>query len=370
VAGIPFTVDEQTLLLDFKECGPVEDIYLLRNAEGQSCGRGLVTFQDADSVEAALNLDGTEYHGRTIYVKVSTQKTEQRKKGIKEVKWTKPIKRVKVKKEKLPFPEERPEGCVSLCLKNIGESTEADVRKFLKRCNVQAVRIIMDNYGQPRGIAFVDFPEPGEVDKALKRNGKKLHGQPVEMKFEAPRLRPRPEGCMTVAVHKLPLSANEDDIWELFKGLESLSDVNVIRRRDRACLGLAFAEFTEAADVEKAVKRDGMSVRGEPVFIGYETKGKDPKKEAQKKRRRAREEGKAAADQEAQEFVLETPFSDEEDGVDKPAKGKKKARQLDSKKLATLAAGVSRFLQGGSQVIDIGGAPKKKRKLDLSRLKV
>ena len=36
---------------------------------------------------------------------------------------------------------------------------------------------------------------------------------------------------------------------------------------------------TEAADVEAAVKRDGMSVLGKTVFICYETKAPKPPKQ-------------------------------------------------------------------------------------------
>merc|ERR1711977_677285 len=84
--------------------------------------------------------------------------------------------------------------------------------------------------------------------------------------------RPRPDGCLTVAVKKLPPTALEDDVRKLFKGLKSLVDVRVICDKMMACTGLAFVEFTEIDDVEAAVKRDGMSVQGSTVFVCYETK--------------------------------------------------------------------------------------------------
>jgi len=167
---------------------------------------------------------------------------------------------------------------VSLCLKNLGEATEADVRKFLKGCSLQAVRLVYDrSTGASRGIAFVDFTASEEVDKAMKKNGSELKGQAIEMRYEAPRSRPRPDGCMAVAVKKLSAEATQEDIRKLFNGLESLSDARVICDKDQACIGLAFAEFTDPADVEAAIRRDGMAVRGRTVFVCYETKSRKPR---------------------------------------------------------------------------------------------
>jgi len=285
VAGIPWKIDEEVLKRDFEECGTVEDIFILKDHEGNSKGRAFITFRDSAAVEAALKFDNTPYGGRTIFVKVADEKKKGTSAGKDdaakgpvaskvEIQSKAPL-REAVKTADRDFPTDKPAGCVSLCLKNIGDATQADVRTFLKDCTVQSVRIVTDRKtGMARGIAFVDFPATEEVDKAMARNGKKLNGLAVDMSFEAPRQRPRPEGCMSVAVKKLGPHTTENQIRKLFRGLESLSEVRVICDRERQCTGLAFAEFTEAADVEAAVRRDGMSVRGNTVFICYETKAK------------------------------------------------------------------------------------------------
>merc|ERR1712194_678500 len=171
---------------------------------------------------------------------------------------------------------EKPAGCKSVCLKNIGDATEEDVRTLLKKCeHIQSVRLVFDRTtGQPRGIAFVDFTEEADVDIAMKKNGKELGGNAVKISYEAPRERPRPEGCMQVAIKKLPASANETDVKRVFKGLKSLSSVRIIRDWAGLCTGLAFAEFTKPEDVEAAVQRDGMKIKDSIAFICYETKAK------------------------------------------------------------------------------------------------
>merc|ERR1712113_1253004 len=94
----------------------------------------------------------------------------------------------------------------------------------------QSVRIVYDRETREhRGIAFVDFTDTTEVDKAMTRNGETIKGgTDVEMRYEAPKIRPRPEGCLSVVVKKLQPITTEEDVKELFKGLKSLLHVRVI----------------------------------------------------------------------------------------------------------------------------------------------
>ncbi|CAK0808826.1 unnamed protein product, partial [Prorocentrum cordatum] len=241
VAGIPWKIDEEVLKRDFEECGAVEDIFLLRDHEGNSKGRAFITFRDSAAVEAALKFDNTPYGGRTIFVKVANEKKKGTPAGKAdaakgpvankvEAQSKAPL-REAVKTADRDFPTDKATGCVSLCLKNIGDATQADVRTFLKDCLVQSVRIVTDRKtGMARGIAFVDFPATEEVDEAMARNGKRLHGLAVALSYEAPRERPRPEGCTSVAAKKLGPHTTENQIRKLFRGLESLSEVRLIPR--------------------------------------------------------------------------------------------------------------------------------------------
>eukprot|EP00929_Paragymnodinium_shiwhaense_P118764 TRINITY_DN90682_c0_g1_i1.p1 TRINITY_DN90682_c0_g1~~TRINITY_DN90682_c0_g1_i1.p1 ORF type:complete len:577 (-),score=179.12 TRINITY_DN90682_c0_g1_i1:68-1648(-) len=370
IAGIPWRLDEDTLWRDFEECGVVEDLFILRDAQGNSKGRAFITFRDAEGAKKALEYNDTEYGGRKIFVQVCEEKRGTKPHGSRPAAEQSPgskpqgcttlclkrlgqateedikaflktckckVQAVRVAKDKktgesrgiafvdfsstedvdkamqhngadlagnsvemhyeapkvgegkvaaaaaASFPVEKPDGCVSLCVKNIGSASEADLRKQLfSKCEVQSIRIVKDRVtGQPRGIAFVDFPTTDQVDIAMKSNGKTMKGQElaVEMNFEAPRARPRPAGCMSVAVKKLPAEATEKDVQKLFAGLDSIEDLRLIRDKDQNCTGLAFVEFSQAADVEKAIKRDGMTVGDNIIFICYETKGKQERKD-------------------------------------------------------------------------------------------
>eukprot|EP00928_Gymnodinium_smaydae_P088031 TRINITY_DN72193_c0_g1_i1.p1 TRINITY_DN72193_c0_g1~~TRINITY_DN72193_c0_g1_i1.p1 ORF type:complete len:438 (-),score=152.86 TRINITY_DN72193_c0_g1_i1:127-1440(-) len=284
VAGVPWKIDEATLRRDFEECGVIEDFFLLKDENGYSKGRCFITFQEQDAVKAALAYDNTEYGGRKIFVKLAEEKTKQtppktaKASGDAAEDGEKPkgkSREPKEAKEERSFPEEKPTNCVSLCLKNIGDATDEEVRTFLKGCSVQSVRIVKcRTTGEPRGIAFVDFVDTAQVDEAMQQNGKEIKGQEVEMHYEVPKVRPRPDGCFTVAIKKLGPNTAEEDLRKLFDGIASLTAVRLIRDRQQACTGLGFAEFSEPADVEAAVRRDGMAVKGQTVFICYETKAR------------------------------------------------------------------------------------------------
>mmetsp|Transcript_30595 Transcript_30595/g.65986 ORF Transcript_30595/g.65986 Transcript_30595/m.65986 type:complete len:547 (+) Transcript_30595:101-1741(+) len=311
VAGIPWALTEDTLKRDFEECGTIEDLFLIRDKDGNSTGKSLITFREKSAVEAALKYDQTDYGGRTIYVKMAEARgkpdniTNDNKETPSSSSTGGP--RLSKPKKVLPSENEKPEGCRSLCIKNLGEATEDDLRLALKDCAIQSIRMVKDRTtGESRGIAFVDFRGCEEVDKAMEHNGDEIHGRAIEMHYEAPRHRPRPEGCMTVAVKKLHPKSREVDLLNLFKGLKSITDVRVIQKEDKTCSGLAFVEFSDPKDVEAAVQRDGMKLRGQIVFICYETKEKKGTSDrrkllAQKHALKKRSEGAATADGEEKE---------------------------------------------------------------------
>eukprot|EP00928_Gymnodinium_smaydae_P078618 TRINITY_DN62731_c0_g1_i1.p1 TRINITY_DN62731_c0_g1~~TRINITY_DN62731_c0_g1_i1.p1 ORF type:complete len:249 (+),score=64.08 TRINITY_DN62731_c0_g1_i1:55-801(+) len=72
VGGLPFEADEKTLRKDWKECGEISSLRMVRDAKTSKFkGDMFVTYADAAGVKAALAFDGTEYGGRTIQVRVA-----------------------------------------------------------------------------------------------------------------------------------------------------------------------------------------------------------------------------------------------------------------------------------------------------------
>uniref|UniRef100_A0A8D0DCK3 RNA binding motif protein 34 n=1 Tax=Sander lucioperca TaxID=283035 RepID=A0A8D0DCK3_SANLU len=81
VPGHPDTIKELTFRRHFEKCGPVEAVRLVRDQNsGLGKGFGYVLFESADSVQLALELDGSQLEARAIRVKRSVKKEKQKNK--------------------------------------------------------------------------------------------------------------------------------------------------------------------------------------------------------------------------------------------------------------------------------------------------
>ncbi|KAK5865492.1 hypothetical protein PBY51_019758 [Eleginops maclovinus] len=81
VGNLPFEINELSFRQHFEECGPVEAVRLVRDQNsGLGKGFGYVLFESADSVQLALELDGSKLDSRTIRVKRSVKKEKQKSK--------------------------------------------------------------------------------------------------------------------------------------------------------------------------------------------------------------------------------------------------------------------------------------------------
>ncbi|CAJ1052784.1 RNA-binding protein 34 [Xyrichtys novacula] len=80
VGNLSFEINELAFRQHFEECGTVEGVRLVRDKNsGMGKGFGYVLFQNADSVQLALELDGSKLEGRSIRVKRSVKKEKLKK---------------------------------------------------------------------------------------------------------------------------------------------------------------------------------------------------------------------------------------------------------------------------------------------------
>ncbi|XP_022616401.1 RNA-binding protein 34 [Seriola dumerili] len=81
VGNLSFEINELAFRRHFEECGPVEAVRLVRDQNsGLGKGFGYVLFESADSVQLALELDGSKLEGRSVRVKRSVKKEKQKNK--------------------------------------------------------------------------------------------------------------------------------------------------------------------------------------------------------------------------------------------------------------------------------------------------
>lgn len=82
VGNLSFEINELAFRRHFEGCGTVEAVRLVRDQNsGLGKGFGYVLFESADSVQLALELDGTKLEGRSIRVKRSMKKEKQKNKS-------------------------------------------------------------------------------------------------------------------------------------------------------------------------------------------------------------------------------------------------------------------------------------------------
>jgi len=68
IKGLAYSVEQETVRLDFVKFGEIAKMTLPRNEEGESKGIAFITYKTQEGFDAAVKLNETEYHGRTITV--------------------------------------------------------------------------------------------------------------------------------------------------------------------------------------------------------------------------------------------------------------------------------------------------------------
>lgn len=73
VGGLPLSVEEAAVRMDFEEFGEIESLRLPLNEEGNARGMAFIVYKSKDGVDKALALDGKEYRGQTLTVLIAGQ---------------------------------------------------------------------------------------------------------------------------------------------------------------------------------------------------------------------------------------------------------------------------------------------------------
>ncbi|CAE8715962.1 unnamed protein product, partial [Polarella glacialis] len=153
VNGLPFSATEDLVWKDFSECGEIADFYCPMNEDGSLRGMAFIAYSDQESVDKALAFHDSEYGGRWIQVRLSSDKTKGKGKGID----AKGTMSGKGNKEFEVF---------------IGglthSTTEVSLRQDFEECGkIVYCRVPVNDEGSARGIAFLQFADRESVDKAL-----------------------------------------------------------------------------------------------------------------------------------------------------------------------------------------------------------
>merc|ERR1712232_470280 len=161
VGGVPFSCSEETLRKDFAECGEIEKLTLPMNEDGRPKGIAFIKYKTKEGVTAALKFDGDEYGGRTLKVNLAGQGSKGKGKGDKG--------KGKGNNEATAFVRGLP-----------FEAKEDELRKLFADCGeIKSLRMPLNEEGQSKGIAFIEFEETASLDKAKEFHETEFGGRAI-----------------------------------------------------------------------------------------------------------------------------------------------------------------------------------------------
>mmetsp|Transcript_27620 Transcript_27620/g.79339 ORF Transcript_27620/g.79339 Transcript_27620/m.79339 type:complete len:313 (+) Transcript_27620:100-1038(+) len=176
VGGLPFSTEEEQLKKDFLECGEIEAMRMPKNDEGQSRGIAFITFKTKEGVEAALKFDGDDYGGRRLKVNMANSKGGEKGKGEKGDKG----------KGKGKGDKGKGKGNDELTVFVRGLSynlTEETIKKDFAECGeIERCSVPMNEEGNPKGIAFIQYTSEEGVKKALEFDNQEYGGRTINVR--------------------------------------------------------------------------------------------------------------------------------------------------------------------------------------------
>jgi len=205
VANLPFSANEDDVRQTFDACGTVTEFRFPCHADsGKPKGCAIVTFSDNDGLKAAMDLNGTDYQGRDLVVRLDEPKGEgkgKRDKGYGKGKRDFDDRKGKGKGKYGDFddkgkgkgrkgPSEKPDGCKSVIVKNLSwDTVESTLEALFQDCGtIEGIKIpYHQDTGRSKGFAFIDFDSTEATDEAMKKMDADVDGRQIFVDWSAPR---------------------------------------------------------------------------------------------------------------------------------------------------------------------------------------
>ena len=164
-------VKDEDLRSLFGNYGTITSAAVAKDDQGQSRGFGFVNFEKHDDAYQAVQaLNGTDYHGRALYVSRAQKKNEREQELRRQYE--------QARLEKLS----KYQG-VNLYIKNLDDDVDDDKlrQEFSVYGNITSAKVMRDDTtGVSRGFGFVCFSEADEATRAItEANGRMLGSKPI-----------------------------------------------------------------------------------------------------------------------------------------------------------------------------------------------
>lgn len=259
VSGMPYVAMHDEVATFFAGCdikgGKKKGITFIMNEQGGPKGLCFVEFLTPEDAEQALKKDRDYMGNRFCQVVKSNQEVLEA--AIKEMEEHKSnIEEPVLKLKGLPF-----------------KVTKFDIRQFFEGCNISEIELMVNDKGNCRGDAFVEFADIEDAQKAMGFSRQKISHRHVDIYKSSkkewsdiaptnPKLKPHTKNDIdepVVRIQGLPYKAEKEDVIEFFTGLETIA-IQVVKDDKGDCRGEAFIEFKDITSTMEALTRHKHSI--------------------------------------------------------------------------------------------------------------
>eukprot|EP00931_Biecheleriopsis_adriatica_P017913 TRINITY_DN12695_c0_g1_i1.p1 TRINITY_DN12695_c0_g1~~TRINITY_DN12695_c0_g1_i1.p1 ORF type:complete len:650 (+),score=135.97 TRINITY_DN12695_c0_g1_i1:63-2012(+) len=281
-SNVSYSTTEETLREVFSKAGAIKDFRFFTKSSGESRGMGVVTFEDHESVQWAVqNLRDTEVDDRPMWVATHTRnKDADAGRGA-------------------PLPS------VTSCrvfFSNVPFEVEEETlqKLFQEVGNIKELTMMKKQDGSSRGMGHCIFTAPSMAAAAIRAlRDRDVGGRPIwiaEDTKDAGRglppmqqpMRPAPApafradfGRFAGQVHQgapssgsrvyfsnVPFTVSEFELERLFKGIGPIVELNLFKKADGSSRGMGNCIYKSPALAAKAIRllRD-QDVGGRPILV-------------------------------------------------------------------------------------------------------
>ena len=155
------------------------------------------------------------------------------------------------------------------------KSDENSIREYLTFYGeVTKVKVLSDQQGRSKGVAFVEFADHTSAQKCVTEGGS-LDGRDLKINFSNQKpagaravvTDPSAEGSDTLFCGNLKFEATEDDLRALFETVGEVRDIRIAKDESGSSRGFAHIQYMSPDDAKEALSLNGQMVNGRPVRL-------------------------------------------------------------------------------------------------------
>eukprot|EP00927_Polykrikos_kofoidii_P021126 TRINITY_DN20105_c2_g2_i1.p1 TRINITY_DN20105_c2_g2~~TRINITY_DN20105_c2_g2_i1.p1 ORF type:complete len:550 (-),score=144.79 TRINITY_DN20105_c2_g2_i1:89-1738(-) len=286
VGNLPWEATEKIIRRDFRECGEVLDVRMLKDRQTDEFrGIAFITFADEAGRKAALKFDGDDYGGRKLRVNEAQAKVEK----------------VVVPEDPKVLADRSAFFSFEVFIRGLFRETDQKTLESTLRAKcggIDRVNMPVNEEGKSKGFAWVTFTTKEGMEKAVALNqhtvmGRRLtiekSGQHLSVEGSSGKGKGKTKskgkgkgkgkgiskgktdkgackGAFEIFVKNLPYEAEQSVLRETFSECDAIKRINMPMIEGK-CQGFAWISFSSEGGVDRAVALSGADFGGRQMHV-------------------------------------------------------------------------------------------------------